>query len=119
MQTYYAKTLYELLKQNISDGIYIYHCTTNNIEIEFQIINYNDNIVLSNTSTTFGNAIADSQMLMLKFHKSLTINSGITLIPQVRKKGMVIYVAGTLINNGKNINDCKRSICYRTRCLFI
>lgn len=101
MQTYYATTLYDLLKQNISDGVYIYHCTTNNIEIEFQIINYNDNVILSNTSTTFGNAIADSQMLILKFHKSLTINSGITLIPQVRKKGMVIYVAGTLINNGK------------------
>lgn len=101
MQTYYAKTLYELLKQNISDGIYIYHCTTNNIEIEFQIINYNDNVVLSNTNTTFGNTTADSQMLILKFHKNLTINSGITLIPQVRKKGMIIYVAGTLINNGK------------------
>lgn len=101
MQTYYAKTLYELLKQNISDGIYIYHCTTNNIEIKFQIINYNDNVVLSNTNTTFGNTTADSQMLILKFHKNLTINSGITLIPQVRKKGMIIYVAGTLINNGK------------------
>lgn len=101
MQTYYAKTLHELLKQNISDGIYIYHCTTNNIEIEFQIINYNDNVVLSNTNTTFGNTTADSQMLILKFHKNLTINSGITLIPQVRKKGMIIYVAGTLINNGK------------------
>lgn len=100
MQTYYAKTLYNLIKQTIPDGIYIYHCTTNDIEIEFQIINYNSDIVL-NTATTFGNTTADSQMLILKFHKNLTINSGITLIPQVRKKGMIIYVAETLINNGK------------------
>lgn len=54
MQTYYAKTLYDLVKQYIPDGIYIYHCTTNDIEIEFQIINYNDDIVL-NTTTTFEN----------------------------------------------------------------
>lgn len=89
-----------MIKQTISDGIYIYHCTTNDIEIEFQIINYNNDIIL-NTATTFGNTTADSQMLILKFHENLTINSGIILIPQVRKKGMVIYVAGTLINNGK------------------
>lgn len=100
MQTYYAKTLYDLVKQYIPDGIYIYHCTTNDIEIEFQIINYNDDVIL-NTATTFGNTTADTQMLILKFNKNLTINSGITLTPQVRKKGMVVYVSGTLINNGK------------------
>ena len=98
MQTYYAKTLYDLVKQYIPDGIYIYHCTTNDIEIEFQIINYNDDVIL-NTPTTFGNTTADTQMLILKFNKNLTIDSGITLIPQVRKKGMVVYVSGTLINN--------------------
>lgn len=63
------------------------------------MINYNTDIVL-NSATTFGNTTADSQMLILKFNKSLTINSGITLIPQVRKKGMLIYVAETLTNNG-------------------
>lgn len=100
MQTYYAKTLYDLLKQYIPDGIHMYHCTTNDIEIEFQILNYNDDTII-NKATTFGNTTADSQMLILKFNKNLTIDSGITLIPQVRKKGMIIYVAETLINNGK------------------
>lgn len=99
METYYAKTLFDLVKQTIPDGVHLYHCTTNNIEIEFQMINYNTDIVL-NSATTFGNTTADSQMLILKFNKSLTINSGITLIPQVRKKGMLIYVAETLTNNG-------------------
>ena len=98
MQTYYAKTLYDLVKQYIPNGIHIYHCITNDIEIEFQIINYNDDVIL-NTPTTFGNTTADTQMLILKFNKNLTIDSGITLIPQVRKKGMVVYVSGTLINN--------------------
>lgn len=64
------------------------------------MINYNTDIVL-NSATTFGNTTVDTQMLILKFNKNLTVNSGITLIPQVRKKGMVVYVSGTLINNGK------------------
>lgn len=100
METYYANTLFDLVKQTIPDGVHLYHCTTNNIEIEFQMINYNTDIVL-NSATTFGNTTVDTQMLILKFNKNLTVNSGITLIPQVRKKGMVVYVSGTLINNGK------------------
>ena len=100
METYYAKTLFELVKQTIPDGIHIYHCTTNDIEIEFQIINYNIDTILNSTTVTYGNATVDTQMLILKFNKNLTINSGITLRPQVRKKGMLIYVEGTLTNNG-------------------
>lgn len=99
MQTYYAETLFELVKKTIPDGVYLYHCTTNNIEIEFQIINYNTDITL-NSSATVGNAVADTQMLILKFNRDLTINSGVTLTPQVRKKGMVIFVSGVLTNNG-------------------
>ena len=100
MDTYYAENLFTLLKQNIPDGVYMYHCTTNNIEINFQIINYTTDTILNSTAVTYGNTTADTQMLILKFHGNLTINSGITVKPQVRKKGMLIYVAGTLINNG-------------------
>lgn len=100
METYYAKTLFELVKQTIPDGIHIYHCTTNDIEIEFQIINYNTDTILNSTTVTYGNTTVDTQMLILKFNKNLTINSGITLRPQVRKKGMLIYVEDTLTNNG-------------------
>jgi hypothetical protein len=42
-------------------------------------------------------------MLILKYHGNLTIGEGVTIQPQVRKKGMVIYVEGTLTNNGTGL----------------
>lgn len=49
MQTYYAKTLYDLVKQYIPDGIYIYHCTTNEEDI---VLN---NMLSSNEETLTNN----------------------------------------------------------------
>lgn len=49
---------------------------------------------------SFGDETLDSKMLVLKFHKNLTVNTGATLIPRVRKKGMTVYVGGKLTNKG-------------------
>jgi prepilin-type N-terminal cleavage/methylation domain-containing protein len=47
-----------------------------------------------------GNATADSALLAIRYTGNLTINPGVTLTPQARKKGMLIYVDGTLNLNG-------------------
>ena len=53
------------------------------------------------TSTpTLCSTTADTKMCLIKYNGDLTINSGVTITPQVRKKGFVMYVDGTLTNNG-------------------
>ncbi|MDD4410075.1 MAG: hypothetical protein PHW52_05495, partial [Candidatus Pacebacteria bacterium] len=52
------------------------------------------------TTPTIGNSTADARMLALRYKGNLTINSGVTLTPQVRKRGMFLYVDGTLTVNG-------------------
>jgi hypothetical protein len=52
------------------------------------------------TTPTIGNSTADARMLALRYRGDLTINSGVTLTPQVRKRGMFLYVDGTLTVNG-------------------
>ena len=97
---YYARTLFDLVKQTIENGEYTYHCMTNDIEINFQIINFEEDITI-NSAISYGNTIEDSQILILKFHKNLTITGSGVIIPQVRKKGMLIFVGDKLINQGK------------------
>jgi hypothetical protein len=52
------------------------------------------------TTPTIGNSTADSRMLVARYNGNLTINSGVTLTPQVRKRGMFMYVDGALTVNG-------------------
>ncbi|MDD4410002.1 MAG: hypothetical protein PHW52_05125, partial [Candidatus Pacebacteria bacterium] len=52
------------------------------------------------SSPVIGNAVADSYMLALRYKGNLTINSGVTLSPQVTKRGMFLFVDGTLTING-------------------
>src|SRR5690554_6730407 len=47
-----------------------------------------------------GNDIPDERILVVKYNGDLTIESGVLLTPTTRKKGMFIYVKGTLTNNG-------------------
>jgi hypothetical protein len=87
-----------LVKNNdIQDGIY--QITTNNKSYQVEVYNFYDDVEYM-TSPVLGNNTADQSMLVLKYHKNLIIDSGVTMIPQVRKKGMYIYVGGTLTNGG-------------------
>ncbi|MDD4409313.1 MAG: hypothetical protein PHW52_01530, partial [Candidatus Pacebacteria bacterium] len=52
------------------------------------------------TTPTIGNSTADARMLVLRYKGNLTIDSGVSLTPQVRKRGMLLYVDGTLTVNG-------------------
>lgn len=87
-----------LANDDIEDGT---HTMTlaNSVVIKFDIINYKDDKVFDKT-VTIGDNVTDTKMLVLKFHKNCTINKGVTVTPQVRKKGFTIYCAGTLTNNG-------------------
>ncbi|PJI07026.1 MULTISPECIES: hypothetical protein [Clostridium] len=93
------ETIYDYLKnENIPDGIHtlVLH---NNTSIDAEIYNFNDNIEYS-ASPTLGDNIADTKMLILIYHKNLTIDKDVIFTPQVRKKGMCIYCKGILTNNG-------------------
>ncbi|OQB08510.1 MAG: hypothetical protein BWY21_01230 [Parcubacteria group bacterium ADurb.Bin216] len=52
------------------------------------------------SNPVLGNTTADARMLALRYRGDLTINSGVVMTPQVRKRGMFIYVDGTLNVNG-------------------
>lgn len=106
-----ANTLYDFMSGNDAFGNDVNICGASNCSvvlsngagssstIPVEVYHYYDDVTYT-SNPTLGNATADSRMLILVYHGNLTINSGVTVWPQTRKKGMAIYVAGTLINNG-------------------
>ncbi|MCL2110179.1 hypothetical protein FWH30_01175 [Microgenomates group bacterium] len=64
-----------------------------------EVYNYYENVTYS-TSPTLCSPTADARMCILIYHGNLTINSGVTVTPQTRKRGLTIIVKGTLTNNG-------------------
>lgn len=55
--------------------------------------------------TSFGDDSTEYKLLVVKFEKDLTINEGVNVTANTNngytyKKGMYIYVDGTLTNNG-------------------
>lgn len=92
-------TIYDYLSNiDIPDGIHSMKLANGEV-IDFEIYNYYENTTFSETPV-LGDNVPDTKMLILKFYKNLTIKEGIKIIPQVRKKGMTIYCAGILENNG-------------------
>ncbi len=113
---------------NLESGNYIFRVTgstsegaTETIEYPIELYNYNEdaNYITNNTNviagkpyTGMGKLSAEKRMLILKYNGDLTINSGATITPTgtneningatylCTKKGMLIYCAGTLTNNG-------------------
>lgn len=84
--------------REIKDGIY--ELDINNEKYNIEIYNFYDNVEYIQ-SPILGDTISDKTMLVLKYHKDLTINEGVKITPQVRKKGMLISVTGTLENKGE------------------
>jgi hypothetical protein len=85
------------MNNTIDDGTHTF--IVNSVSINVEVYNFTSDVTYA-TTPTLGSATTDSVMLVLIYHSNLTINSGVTITPQVRKKGMFIYCAGTLTNNG-------------------
>ena len=95
------ETLLDYIKSDIPDGDHTFQTTANNelVDINVEFINYYDDIVWTGIDNA-GNDTPDERMLVLKFHKNLTVAEGAILRPTTRKKGMFIYVKGKLENRG-------------------
>ncbi len=109
---------------SLQSGNYIFRVTYaegNTIDYPIELYNYNEdaNYITNNTNvvagkpyTGMGKISQEKRMLILKYNGDLTINAGVTITPTgtnasingatylCTKKGMLIYCAGTLTNNG-------------------
>jgi Concanavalin A-like lectin/glucanases superfamily len=96
-----SETILDYVNSGIPDGDHTFITTANDeeVSIDVEVINITENTIYTE-APTLGNDTPDERMLILKYHGDLTINAGVTLTPQVRKKGMFLYVKGHLINNG-------------------
>lgn len=85
MTTYTGRsTIYDYLaKESIPDGDHT--LVVNGINIDIEIYNFESDISYSNTPV-LGNTIADARMLILNYKGNLTVETGVNLTPQVRKK---------------------------------
>lgn len=87
---------------DLEDGTYTFSINNENYVVE--LINYTNDVVLTE-NTSFGDSTNEYKTLLVKFHGDLTISSGVTVTANTfsgytYKKGMYLYVGGTLTNNG-------------------
>ena len=102
---------------DLADGNYTFRVTGNNgtttetKDYAVELINYADDVTYSladgETSKTvsLGDTSTTYKMLVVKYHKNLTIGAGVTLTATTvsnltYKKGMYICVLGNTVNNG-------------------
>lgn len=99
MATYTGRsTIFDYISnESIPDGDHT--LDVNGVSIDIEMYNFESSIDYS-ASPVLGNSTPDQRMLILNYKSSLTIGTGVVLRPQVRKKGMTVFVAGTLTNNG-------------------
>ena len=76
-----------------------YRLKVNGEEYPAEIYNYNENVNYI-TEKNLGTSEEDSRMLIVKYNGNLNIDTDRLITAQTRKKGMFIYVAGELTNNG-------------------
>ena len=76
-----------------------YRLKVNGEEYPAEIYNYNENVNYI-TEKNLGTSEEDSRMLIVKYNGNLNIDTNRLITAQTRKKGMFIYVAGELTNNG-------------------
>ena len=102
---------------NLADGNYIFRVnglidgTVETKDYAVELINYYDDVTYSladgetETTVALGDDTTDYKMLVVKYHKNLTIDSGVTLTATnvedlTYKKGMYLCVMGELKNKG-------------------
>lgn len=95
-----SDTLYSFMNITTLKSGSIYNLTLSNGEnIKVEYYKVAGDIIYS-TTPTLCDITTDTKMCVIKYTGNVTVNSGITITPQVRKKGFVMYVDGTLTNNG-------------------
>ena len=87
---------------NYSDGYY--NIIANGATYPIELINVYDDTTYS-TNVTLGDSLTDKRMLVVKYNGDLTIDAGVTVTVNTvsgltYKKGLFLYVAGNLTNNG-------------------
>jgi len=82
---------------NYSDGYYDVTC--NGVTYNTELVNIRDSVNLLN-GPNWGDIQADGTMLIVRIDGNLTINNGVMVTSRTRRKGFLIYVTGTLRNNG-------------------
>ena len=83
---------------NIKSGNYT--LKVNGEEYPSEIYNYDENVNYI-TNKGIGTSEEDNRMLIIKYNGNLNIDERRLITAQTRKKGMFIYVAGELTNNGE------------------
>jgi prepilin-type N-terminal cleavage/methylation domain-containing protein len=86
-------------KYSLPDGNY--DIIANGETYPIELITIDGDITYSTGIVSLGSATADQRMVVAKYNGNLTIDSGVMVIAATRKKGMLIYVEGTLTNNGR------------------
>ncbi len=76
-----------------------YKLKVNGEEYPAEIYNYDEDVNYI-TDKNLGTSKEDSRMLIVKYNGNLNIDTDRLITAQTRKKGMFIYVAGELTNNG-------------------
>ena len=98
----HANSILEVISNNeLRDGNY--DIKINGEMYNIELINVDGNTIYKEEESPIiylGNDIPDERILVVKYNGDLTIESGVLLTPTTRKKGMFIYVKGTLTNNG-------------------
>ena len=96
---------------DLEDGTYTFRVTgqtssgtTETKDYSVELINYYDDVTYTE-NVSLGDSTTEYKMLVVKYHKNLTINSGVTVTATnvsnlTYKKGMYLCVMGTLTNNG-------------------
>ncbi len=103
VETIHAESLLAAIRDNDKkDGYYQIEVNANGTNTEtykIQLVNVYDNITYEE-NPILGSDNLDGAMLVIKYHQDVTINSGITLTPYNRKRGMLVYAKGKLTNHG-------------------
>ncbi len=84
----------------LDDGDYRFVVTNGNDEETYNIELWNYDSEDITKDTTKCDNVSDYKICVLKYSGDLTIESGASITPYVRKDGFLVYVGGTLTNKG-------------------
>lgn len=93
-----ADSIYQCIAALTESGDYIFNTLySGRIPVEFILINQSTTY---SSNSTIGNSTNDERTLIVQYNGDLTINSGVTLSPTARKRGVILHVKGNLNING-------------------
>jgi len=99
MGTYIGSGILNIVMNNLNMSTDNHEFICGEFTYPVEVINYDDDVEWS-TNQNLGNSTADARMLIVIVQGDLVIDTNVIIIPQTRKRGFLIYVTGTLTNNG-------------------